>query len=97
MAVIECEKTGENIMDRFAELTPVFFKKAVVFPGSLGKFRYRFQHNGKMNDGTIKMWVYEDICFEKAQNVEQAEFPWTEEGAAELRAWLNQKYEERMM
>ena len=48
-----------------------------------------------MNDGSIQAWVYENICFEKARQIETETFPWTEEGMASLRAWLNEKLRER--
>ena len=51
--------------DPFAFLTLNFLKKSEIFPGSLGTFRYRFQRTGKVNDGTVQAWVYENICFEK--------------------------------
>ena len=50
-----------------------------------------------MGSGELHFWVYEDICFELAQNIEEADFPWTEEGVTALHAWLNQKYEERIV
>lgn len=72
-----------------------FFTKASVYPGSLGTFRYRFQRTGWMNDGSIQVWVYENVCFELAKDVEAETFPWTEEGVEALRAWLTQKLAER--
>lgn len=81
--------------DPFAFLTLDFLKKSEIFPGSLGTFRYRFQRMGKVNDGTVQAWVYENICFEKAQHIETETFPWTEEGMASLRSWLNERLRER--
>ena len=81
--------------DPFAFLTLNFLKKSEIFPGSLGTFRYRFQRMGKVNDGTVQAWVYENICFEKAQHIETETFPWTEEGMASLRSWLNERLRER--
>lgn len=81
--------------DPFEFLTVQFFAKAVVFPGNLGTFRYRFEHSGKKESGTIQVWVYEDICFELAQNIETETFPWTEEGVVAIRVWLNEKLTER--
>lgn len=83
--------------DRFAELTMNFFQKAEIFPGNVGKFRFRFKRTGKMGSGELEFWVYEDICFELAKDIETATFPWTEEGVADLHKWLNQKYEERIV
>ena len=79
----------------FDSLNMSFFTKASVYPGSLGTFRYRFQRTGRMEDGSIQVWVYENTSFELAQNVETETFPWTEEGVEQVRAWLEQKLAER--
>lgn len=81
--------------DPFAFLTLTVPKRAPVFPGSVGTFRYRLVRDGKENDGTIQASVYENICFEKAQHVETETFPWTEEGMGQIRAWLTEKLNER--
>ena len=79
----------------FDFLTLDFFTRAAVFPGSLGTFRYRFQRTGWVGDGQIQAWVYENVCFELAKNVETETFPWTDEGVEDLRQWLAQKVRER--
>ena len=79
----------------FDFLTPDFFTRASVFPGSLGTFRYRFRRDGWIGDGQIQVWVYENVCFELAKDVETETFPWTEEGVAALKDWLGQKLTER--
>ena len=56
---------------KFDFLNLQFFTKAAVYPGSIGTFRYRFQRTGWMNDGTIQVWVYENISFELAQRGSQ--------------------------
>ena len=89
------EERDIQMEDPFAFLTLNFLKKSEIFPGSIGTFRYRFQRTGKVNDGSIQAWVYENICFEKARQIETETFPWTEEGMASLRAWLNEKLRER--
>jgi len=83
--------------DYFDFLDMNFFTRAAVFLGSLGTFRYRFQRNGWLNkpDSTIQVWVYENVCFELAQDIETETFPWTEEGVSEIKAWLEQKLEQR--
>ena len=80
---------------KFDFLNLQFFTKAAVYPGSIGTFRYRFQRTGWMNDGTIRVWVYENISFELAQDVETETFPWTEEGVAAIKAWLDEKLAQR--
>ena len=74
-----------------------FFTRASVYPGSIGTFRYRFQRTGWLNkeESTIQAWVYENVCFEQAQNVETETFPWTEEGVEALKSWLEEKLEQR--
>ena len=47
----------------FSFLTMDFFTKAEIFPGSLGTFRYRFQRTGWVGDGSLQVWVYENVCF----------------------------------
>lgn len=79
----------------FDFLTLDFFTRASVFPGSLGTFRYRFQRTGWMGDGQLQAWVYENVSFELAKDVETETFPWTEEGVTGLKAWLRQKLAER--
>ena len=81
--------------EAFAFLNPEFFKRASVFPGSVGSFRYRFQAAGRKGDGEIRAWVYENVCFELAEDKETEAFPWTEEGVAALRIWLGRKLKER--
>ena len=66
--------------DPFAFITLTIPKRAPVFPGSVGAFRYRLARDGKAGEGTIQASVYENICFEKARHVETETFPWTEEG-----------------
>ena len=79
----------------FDFLTLDVFTRAEVFPGSLGTFRYRFQRTGWVGGGSLQAWVYENVSFELAKDVETETFPWTEEGTAALRAWLSQKLAER--
>ena len=83
-------------MDKaFDFLTLDFFTRAAVFPGSLGTFRYRFQRTGWVGEGDIQVWVYENVCFERAEQKETETFPWTEEGVAAIKEWLGQKLAER--
>ena len=82
---------------KFDFLNMQFFTRASVYPGSIGTFRYRFQRTGWLNkeDSTIQAWVYENVCFEQAQDVETETFPWTEEGVEALKNWLEEKLEQR--
>ena len=82
---------------KFDFLDMQFFTRASVYPGSVGTFRYRFQRTGWLDkaDSTIQVWVYENVCFEQAQDVETETFPWTEEGVEAIRNWLQEKLEQR--
>lgn len=79
----------------FDFLTMDFFTRAEVFPASLGTFRYRFRRSGWIGGGEIQVWVYENICFELAKDVESETFPWTEEGLEAMKGWLREKLERR--
>ncbi len=81
----------------FSFLTVAFFTKAEIFPGSIGTFRYRFQRfswPGK-EDARIQAWVYENVCFELAQDAVTETFPWTEAGVEALKAWLEDQLRRR--
>lgn len=82
---------------KFDFLNMQFFTRASVYPGSVGTFRYRFQRNGWLNkeDSTIQVWVYENVCFEHARDVETETFPWTEDGVEAIKNWLEEKLERR--
>lgn len=80
---------------RFDELDMNFFTRASVFPGSIGCFRYRFARTGWIGDGSIQVWVYENISFELAKDVETKTFPWTEEGIAQMKQWLEEAAQRR--
>lgn len=75
---------------QFQVLTPRWFLRAYVYTGSIGEFRYRFQHN---NGDTIHAAVYSRVCFELATDITERDFPWTDEGVDALRHWLQERYE----
>lgn len=70
-------------------LSPKWFDRATVYTGSEGAFRYRFRRE----KDTVFAAVYRNVCYEKATDVEEREFPRTEEGVAELRQWVQERYE----
>lgn len=76
---------------QFEVLTPRWFKRAYVYTGSIGEFRYRFKR-GK-SDEPLQVAVYTNLCYEAAVDVEEREFPLTDEGVVEVKAWLQEKYE----
>ena len=63
---------------QFAELTPRWFKRAFVYTGSIGDFRYRFDM-GK-EKGILHTAVYSVYCYEA--------------GVEELKQWLQAKYDQ---
>ena len=75
----------------FASLTPNFFHRAFNYTGSVGDFRFRFLHEGK---DVIHAATYSKLCFEKADDVEERDFPWTEEGVEELKQWLEGQHQQ---
>ncbi len=76
---------------QFEELTPRWFKRAFVYTGSIGDFRYRFAHD---DDETLHVAVYSVYCYECATDVVEQDFPWDEDGVSQLKNWLQEKYED---
>ena len=76
---------------QFEELTPHWFKRANVYTGSIGDFRYRFACDKKEN--VLHAAVYTVYCYEVATGVAEESFPWNEDGVSALKAWLQVKYE----
>lgn len=82
--------------DPFAFLTLNFLKKSEIFSRLPRHLPLPLPADGKGEPmAPSQAWVYENICFEKAQHIETETFPWTEEGMASLRSWLNERLRER--
>ena len=64
---------------QFTELTPRWFKRAFIYTGSIGEFRYRFNNDAKEN--VIHAAVYSKLCYELAADVAEQDFPWDDGGA----------------
>ncbi|MBE6989573.1 MAG: hypothetical protein E7426_02360 [Ruminococcaceae bacterium] len=75
---------------QFEILTPRWFYRAYVYTGSIGDFRYRFAHS---DYETLHVSVYSRVCYELADDVTERDFPWTEEGVAQLKDWVQERYE----
>ncbi|MBO4854027.1 MAG: hypothetical protein J5482_02630 [Oscillospiraceae bacterium] len=75
---------------QFAILNTRFFLRSHVYTGSIGAFRYRFAHSDSQ---TLHAAVYTDLCYEKAHDVTERDFPWTDTGVEALKAWLQERYE----
>lgn len=76
---------------QFQCLTPQWFKRANVYTGSIGDFRYRFATNGK--EKLLHAAVYTVYCYEVAADVVEETFSWDEEGVAALQTWMQARYE----
>ena len=76
---------------QFSQLTPSWFKRAFVYTGSIGEFRYRFARD-KGGD-TLHVAVYSRFCYEVATDVHRRDFPWNEDGVTALQQWLQAAYE----
>ena len=80
---------------QFENLTPQWFKRAFVYTGSIGDFRYRFAtETNDSGERLIHASVYTMLCFEKARDVRTETFPWDEAGVTALKAWVDGKYRE---
>ena len=69
---------------QFTELTPRWFKRAFIYTGSIGEFRYRFNNDAKEN--VIHAAVYSQLCYELAADVAEQDFPWDDDGVEALKA-----------
>ena len=83
--------------ERFASITVKWLECArTQYTGSIEDrargldFRYRFEH---LPDRQIKASTYSRLCYEKATDVEEQIFPWTEEGVEAMKHWYQQQYE----
>ena len=76
---------------QFSQLTSQWFKRAFVYTGSIGDFRYRFASD--KNAGQIHTSVYSVFCYEAARDVKSRDFSWDEAGVEELKLWLQQAYD----
>ena len=57
----------------FAVLTPRWFKRAFVYTGSIGEFRYRFANDSENH--LIHAAVYTHFCYEVARMWRKRIFP----------------------
>ena len=83
------------MLECFARLTPAWLKRATVYTGSVGPFQqdFRFRLQQDKGEGLIHAAVYTKVCYELAEDKEEKSFPWNEEGIAELRQWLQERYD----
>lgn len=76
---------------QFEELTTNWFRRAFIYTGSIGEFRYRFACDEK--EKLIHAAVYTNVCYESAQDKVEQDFPWTEEGVEALKPWLQSHFD----
>lgn len=76
----------------FAQLTPQWFKRAFVYTGSIGDFRYRYRNDAEA--GLLHAAVYSVYCYEVATDVVEQDFSWDESGVEQLKQWLQTQYEQ---
>ena len=81
--------------EQFERLTPKWLNRAHIYNGSIGRmnhdFRYRLEQDEK--ERIIHAASYSKVCYGKADDVQKRDFPWNEEGVAELKQWLQNCYE----
>lgn len=81
--------------DKFMSLNIL---KKEVYTGSMRGMRYRLEKTGEKPDEQILVHIWpEPFCFDKTDDSEKMhrEFPYSEEGKAEIVAWLNEQYNEK--
>ncbi len=83
------------MQEAFEQLTLNGLNRAYVYNGSIGRmkhdFRYRLEQDEK--EQIIHAAAYSKICYEKADDIQKQDFPWSEEGVEELKQWLQSCYE----
>lgn len=83
------------MLECFSCITPNWLHRAYVYTGSVGPFAHDFRYRLEQDEanGQIHAAAYSKVCYEVADDVEKADFPWDDEGAAQLRQWLQSRYE----
>ncbi len=76
---------------QFEQLNERWFLRAFNYTGSIGDFRYRYLM--EKDRSAIHTAVYTKLCYEAATDVCERSFPWTEEGVAQLKAWMQSAYD----
>lgn len=76
---------------QFAQLNSRWFMRAFNYTGSIGEFRYRYLM--EKDHSAIHAAVYTHYCFERATDVVEQDFPWTDEGVAALQNWMQSAYD----
>ena len=77
------------MQEQFMPLTVQWFKRAFVYTGSIGDFRYRYA----TDKDVIHVATYRVYCYEAAEDKTEQDFPWTDEGVEKLKIWMQSQYE----
>ena len=79
----------------FERLTPTWLNRAYLYNGSIGRpfhdFRYRLAQDEKQK--IIHAAAYSKVCYELAEDKQEQDFSWDDEGVGRLKEWLQQQYE----
>jgi len=79
----------------FERLSTNWLNRAYLYTGSIGEtfhdFRYRLAQDEKAR--VIHAAAYSKVCYERAEDRTERDFPWDEAGVEELKRWLEEQYE----
>lgn len=81
----------------FEQMYLRWFDRAHFYAGSITDrdtkhvFCFRYEQSG--DEKELKVSTYSNVCYEKANDVEEQSFPWTEEGVEQLKQWYQAQYE----
>lgn len=83
------------MLEIFSRLSPDWLHRAYVYTGSAGPFGndFRFRLAQDEDSHLIHAAVYSKVCYELAEDREERDFAWDDAGTAELRQWLQERYE----
>ena len=83
------------MLECFSRLTPTWLKRATVYNGSVGPFQkdFRFRLEQDKDAGMVHAAVYSRVCYELAEDKEERDFSWDDEGVESLKNWLQERYE----
>lgn len=83
------------MQEQFAVMDVNWFRRAHLYTGSIGSFGRDFRYRFRPDEAAklIRAETYSNVCYELAKDVEERDFPWDEDGVAELKNWLEAQYE----
>ena len=75
-----------------AALTMHELRVTSVYTGSIGEFRYRFHI--EFGSDELEVATYTKWCYEKANDVKEAQFTIVDGDLTQLKEWMNERYYE---